>query len=95
MFGGLTKAEDKPKKTAKSDGARQKRVATLEEHVAFLKLLGHTGLVIPGEREYIEARELWIESYRAYSPLEQQQLERYRKDLLECQAMKQSSSPAN
>jgi len=68
---------------------------TREEHIAFLRLLGHTGIVIPGEPEYIAARELWIESYRAYSPLEQQQLERYRKDLQLCQAMKQPSSPGN
>lgn len=88
VFGTVKSNKRAPTKKAEKRESPKKESHTLEEHVAYLKLIGHDPIWIPGTPEYIRTITTWIEKSKPYTPAENRQLENWRKDLALCQAMR-------
>lgn len=91
VFGTLKPERPPTVKEAKRETTKRE-YPTLEEHIAYLKLLGYDAIWIPCEPEYLATLNEWIEAARPFTPAEHRQLEHWRKELQLCQAMKKQSS---
>lgn len=94
-FGTLERAKTPTRQEERKSEVKTRIVPTREEHIAYLKLIGHNPMLIPGEPDFIRVVTEWETNYRPYGHAENQQLERYRKELQLCQAMNHTSSSAS
>lgn len=95
VFGTVRSTKKTPTKKEERRETAKREYPTLEQHVAYLQLLGYDPIWVPGTPEYIKTVTDWIEKSRPYTMSENRQVEHWRKELQLCQAMKQPQSPAN
>ncbi len=91
QFGTLTR-ETPPTKQQERRAETRKRVYTVAEHAAFLTLIGHQAYLIPGTPERTEMLRRWIDTAHPVEAQDYRQLERWQKELIQCQAMQKSHS---